>query len=124
MDLSDLEKELLAYCVEDDMGLWVIIHSVFGDGYPNYPKLPEWVQEKTLQTISSLLTKELVIIGQFVEKENDIIFVPFVGISKEIVKKIKCEWTKLDRNPSLGDICWFRASDKGIQLAEILRLET
>ena len=124
MELSDLEKELLAYCCEDDMGIWVIIHSVFGDGYPNLPKLPEWVQEKTLQTITSLLFKELVIIGHFVEKENAIIFVPFDGIVTEIVEKIKCEWNELDRNPSLGDICWFRASEKGIRLAKILGLET
>lgn len=106
------------------MGLWVITDYVYGDAIPLHPVMPAWVREKTLEVLSDFLAKELVIIGQYVRKENESIFELFPGSSEEIIRKINDEWDKLGANPSLGDVCWIRASEAGVLLARELGLET
>ncbi len=124
MELTDLEKKIMAYCIEDDMGLWVVVTYVYGGAYPIDINLPAWVREKTLEVLNNLISQGLIKIGQMVRKENKIVFEPYSSSDLEIIQGVEQEWINLGRPPDIADICWIRASDAGVKLANGLGLET
>ena len=124
MNFSDLQQKILAYCLDDDMGLWVIIREIYGFEYSHTDLLPAWVQEKALDELKDLLSRGLVYIGQFDRIGDEYIFEIFPGNPEEIIQKVKRDWDALKTIPSLGDVCWIRSTDKGDELARLLGLST
>jgi hypothetical protein len=124
MELSDLEKRILAYCSEDDMGLWVVVSDVYGDAYLVNATLPTWVREKTVELVNKLLSKGLIVIGRMARIENNVEFIPITGSDDEIIRAIEQEWDDVGRAPIMGDLFWIQASRAGEQLAKDLGLET
>ncbi|MDX9865793.1 MAG: hypothetical protein RBT34_13400 [Anaerolineaceae bacterium] len=120
MKLTLLEKRLLAYCIEDYMGLWVVVGKVYGTGYNYKKELPIWVREKTMEVLLKLLSQKLIIIGTMIKGR----FEPFSDSNDCILKKIEKEWDDLGRPPNIGDTFWIIASEKGEQLAKELGLQT
>ena len=117
MKLDDFQKEILGICADDDIGLWVIIRRSEGDfRYPD--KVTELVRRKTLLVIEDLLKSGLIEAGTF----QEMIFRPFNMEVKETMQFIENKWDELGHRPSGGDVCWFRATSKGEQLALALRL--
>lgn len=123
MIISELQQYILEYCVDDDMGLWVVIVNVFGDAYSDTDLLPAWVQETALSELKDLLKKGLIQIGQHVHEDKDWVFIVFPGGDEEVIQKVKEDWNNLERNPSGGDVCWIRSTEKGLELARQLGLE-
>jgi hypothetical protein len=104
------------------MGLWLVIDSLNGDAYTDTDLLPAWIQEKALDELKDLLSRGLVYIGQFDRIGDEYIFEIFPGNPEEIIQKVKNDWNALERNPSLGDVCWIRSTEKGKELARLLGL--
>jgi hypothetical protein len=118
MELDDFHKEILGECADDDIGLWVIIRHASGDFlYPDVVAEP--VRRKALAVIKDLLEEGLIEAGTF----HKMIYNPINLSVDETIRFIEEEWDALRRSPSLGDVCWFRATPKGEQLAHDLGLE-
>ena len=120
MELSDLEKVLLADCVDDDMGLWAVVWHVYGGGYGS-DTLPIWVCEQTIDVLAKLLSKKLIIIGTL-QIDNNYEFSPCTESSDEILKRINDEWIESGKPPNIGGEFWIKPSKLGEQLAKELGL--
>ena len=119
MELSNLEKTILADCVDDDTGLWEVVWHVNGGGY-SAKMLPEWVRGQTIELLMKLLSKGLIIIGT-VHKDNNYEFFPYHESNESILEKIEVEWDELGP-PDIGDKFWIEPSEKGKELAKTLML--
>jgi len=116
MELTQHHKEILVECTEDNLGLWSIIWTVNGGGYSKNAILPEWVRQKTIEIVKDLLAQGLVEVGNFEAESFE--FQPLLLSTEETIKYIQREWDELGRPPTIGDVCWFRATATGRQLAQ------
>jgi hypothetical protein len=116
MEITEFQKEILLECLEDRIGLWSIIWTINGDGYSTTEVLPDWVRQKTIETVRNLLQQRLVEAGNF--EAGSYRFQPMVSSVEETIDYIEREWNALGRNPTIGDVCWFRATAAGEQLAQ------
>ncbi len=123
MELQDIHKKILALCAYDYTGLWLVITRVNKDAY-SLDKLPEWVHQKTIEVIRYLLQSGLIETGNFeAEDSGGFKFQPIPLPIDEVIKYIEREWDELGRTPNIGDVCWFRATPIGKQLAHDLGLK-
>ena len=117
MQLTDSQKEILDYCVDDFTGLWLFVKVISRNlDIDEFDDLPEWIQPKVLDTIRSMLQLKLIEAGTIQKKK----FVPFTNTVDEIITYIENEWNLLPRRPTLGDVCWFVSTPLGEQLAKDL----
>jgi hypothetical protein len=120
MEIQDAHKEILALCANDDTGLWLVLRRICGDEY-YFGTIPHWLRQKAINIIRDLLSSGLIVAGNFevgeLEKHR---FIPMLIPVNEIVEFIEQEWNSLGRTPSLGDICWFRATETGENFAKTL----
>jgi len=121
MELSELQKKLLGDSAYDDMGLWVVIWEITEGLTTN--DSTEIIQRKTIDVIKEMLCNGWIVIGMPINKDSEVIFQLFPMSVDEAIKYIEKEWDKLSRLPNLGEICWFRATPAGKQLADKLGLE-
>lgn len=117
MELQEMHKEILGLCADDDTGLWLIIKRVSKDAY-SISSVPDWVRQKTLTLIRDLLQGQLIEAGN----PNGPKFQSLFSSVPETITYIETEWDKLGKTPNIGDICWFRATPAGEQLARELHL--
>ena len=118
MDLSELEIGLLDYCIDDEMGLWVIVNTVFGGGYAIDQDLPPWVREQTMEVLASLLSKGLVVVGTLIGDSSGYAFEAFTDSNEELIKMIETEWDEMGRAPYPGDKFWIVLSEAGEKVLE------
>jgi hypothetical protein len=118
MELQDIHKAILAECAYDDVGLWAIVWDVNQGPYGSEARLPEWVRQKTIETIRDLLQSGLIEAGN----PNGPKFQSVSSSVDETIAYIEREWDRLGRAPNIGDVCWFRATPAGEQLAHELNL--
>jgi len=116
MNLPVIHKEILKLCADDDTGLWLIIKRVAEDAY-SIVSVPDWVRQKTMEVIRDLLENELIVAGN----PNGPKFQPLFSSVPETMTYIEQEWAKLGKTPNIGDVCWFRATPPGEQLASELQ---
>jgi hypothetical protein len=117
MVYQDLEKEILYLCSDDETELWLIINRVSKYSY-NATIDSKLVREKTIEIIRKFLTDDLIEVGN----PNELSFEKLLLSVDETIAYIEEEWNKLSKTPNLGDICWFRATPKGEQVAHELGL--
>lgn len=120
MELSNIHERILTYCSEDDMGLWIFARYATDDKYNVFPikPYPEEAQKKVIMVITELLEAELIEATSYDGSE----FIRLQGSNLEIIHYINQEWNNLGRKPSGGDVCWFRATQKGKELTRELGL--
>ena len=121
MELSELQKALLEDSTHDDMGLWVVIWEITKAFTTKDP--PDLTRRKAINVIKEMLQNGLIVIGKPIDKDSEVVFQLFPMSVDEAIDYIENEWNKLGRFPNLGEICWFRATPAGIQLANELGLE-
>jgi len=121
MELSESQKHLLGYSAHDDMGIWVVVWEVTEAHTSNDPS--ELIRQKSIQVIKEMMENGWIVIGMPVNKDGQVIFQLFSMSVDEAIAFIESEWDKLGKLPSLGDVCWFRATPAGKQLADELGLE-
>ena len=119
MKPEEIYELVLGECAYDDVGLWSIIFEVNGEAYALYSTLPDRVRLETMKIVNELLSNDLIEAGN----PNGPTFVRFSLSVPEIIDYIESEWDKLGRTPDVGEICWFRATQKGKKLADELDLK-
>jgi hypothetical protein len=115
MYLSELQKGLLGYSSQDDMGLWIISRRIYDSSSTD--KSYYSVRIETIKVIRMMLQNGWLVVGKPIEINGGIIFQLYSLSVDEVIAFIENEWDKLDRLPDLGEICWFRATPAGKQLA-------
>jgi hypothetical protein len=118
MKLNRVQKDILTYCSDDDMGFWVVVRYVTEDKFGHIQMLPRREQKKVLREVRKLLDLGLIEIQQY----NGTEFVKIEGSVSKLMGFIDREWKKLGVMPSGGDVCWFKATPKGEALARELNL--
>lgn len=146
MELTELHKEIIIECANDDVGLWSILWRVNGGGYSVNVPLAKGAREKAIEIIRHLLERGLIEGGfpqlpENIEKrlrelqvqtprQNNEIFQlikdspptwkPLNYEASDTIDYIQREWDNLDHDPNIGDVIWFRATPTGEQLAQKL----
>ena len=106
---------LIIESTKDYVGLWSILHDIFYTYSGNIEALE--ARKQTIKLIEELLSEGLVKAGTFDEKAR----FEFWDLSvRETIARIESEWDALVRKPSIGDIVWFVATEKGKREAEKL----
>ncbi|WP_164928458.1 hypothetical protein [Gloeobacter violaceus] len=107
MALSSVHNSILVESCEDYVGLWSVVW--------HFHKLLKQhdstkIRYQTLQIIEELLREGLIQAGSF---SSDGSFVVWEIQPIEVIKRIENEWDALGRDPNLGEIAWFEATEKG-----------
>jgi hypothetical protein len=144
MELTDLHKEIVIECSNDDVGLWSILWRINGGGYSVNVPLAKGIREKAIEIIRDLLEGRLIEGGfpqlpehierklrelqaQNPKQKNEIFeliknnpptWKPLNYSVNDTINYIQHEWDSLDQDPNIGDIIWFRATPAGQQLAQ------
>jgi hypothetical protein len=76
-----------------------------------------------MNIIRDMLKDNLIMAGNF-EKEDTgkYEFVPILLPVDRIIEFIEHEWASLGKTPNIGEVCWFRATASGENLAKELNL--
>jgi hypothetical protein len=120
MELSPLQKDLLGYSSNDDMGLWIIPWRITNSGFTGESDAS--VRNQSITIIRGMLENGWLAIGMPIDNDGKVVFQLFSMSVDESIEFIESEWDKLSGSSTLGDICWFRATPKGKQLAVELGL--
>lgn len=114
MEISELQKGLLSYSSHDDMGLWIIPWRITNSGATD--ESYENVRNQSIAVIRNMLENGWLAVGMPIDKDRKVVFQLFSMSVDEAIAFIESEWDKLGRLPSLGEVCWFRATPAGKQL--------
>ena len=111
----DIFKSVLLEAADDDIGLWAIQWK-----YCDYGRDPDiqTARKKTLKLIEELLVDGLIQAGMFTEEGDFELWnlSPVATLARTVT-----EWDKLESDPSIGDIVYFTATEKGQQVANTLQ---
>lgn len=103
---TEAAREVLLEGLDDYLGLWEFVASVRDNGTVS----PRTVREEVLTLVRKLLEEGLVEAG-FPTREGG--FAPEDAEAPELLERISGEWDELNREPDIGDIVWFKLTDKG-----------
>lgn len=118
MDLQPFHKQVLAICAHDDVGLWRIIVRVDREKRLVMP-LPKEVRQVAVEAIRVLLEMGLIEAGN----PNGPTFAAIPGTPTAVVALIQQGLDDLEEPIGPGDVCWFRATPAGKELAHDLDLK-
>ncbi len=107
MDNADsVFKGIVDECHEDYVGLWVVVKDVRSA----IPDPQANIVDLTLSLIKRLLLEGDIVAGNFnTEVDND--FHEWELPLDELIGRIRREWKELGRDPNIGEIVWFTASE-------------
>lgn len=118
MDLDSLQLSVLAICAHDDVGLWRFISRASPAARDAFP-VPTEALTTALQAIENLVDRGLIEAGN----PNGSTFRAIPGSTEDLAAFIEKELEELGRSPGPGDVCWFRATAAGKNLAKELDLK-
>jgi hypothetical protein len=107
MCISSVCDSILLEACEDYVGLWSVIwefREIFKEAQESATR------QKTIKVIKSLLEDDLIYAGQF---NIDGEFERWDGTYFDVLSRIEAEWDELGREPEMGEIVWFEATEKG-----------
>jgi len=105
--IEQISKEFLSECHDDYVGLWSLIWSIKNEmGETN----PQNIRALTISLVTELLQQGLIEAGMPNSKGE---FEGWQETPDEIIKRIEREWDQLGREPNIGEIVWFTASERG-----------
>src|SRR5262245_43882319 len=113
--LDSIQRDLLVEGLEDYVGLWEVAKDV-RRLYGEIP--PGTVHELVMQRIRPLLREGLIVPGLPTEGGR---FSAWDCDADSAVNRIDAEWSKLGRDPNIWEVCWFKNTDKGNELAMNMR---
>jgi hypothetical protein len=108
--VETLENEILKRGMEDLIQLAEVIsvaHSVIN------VELGPQMFSAVSECVGSLLNQRLVLVGDLDYSGSPLKVVPWPGEPSETVDRIMKEWTALNRDPGLGEICWLELTTEG-----------
>lgn len=118
MNQLKIKEKLLVESCEDYVGIWTIIWELRQESLENDELL---IREKTVEILRYFLERKLIDIGNF---DRDGKFVVWDLQSNQVIERIESEWNQLGREPNIGDIAWFVATEKGEEIASTFGSET
>jgi hypothetical protein len=107
MRIDSVCNSVLLEACEDYVGLWSIVwefREIFKETQNNV------IQRDTMEVITKLLNNGFVYAGQF---NSDGEFERWNSTPDVILTRIEVEWNNLGREPDMGEIVWFEATEKG-----------
>jgi hypothetical protein len=108
--LTELQREILLAATEEYAGLWVAIFEARAE----HPELDvEEIRGAVIDSLDDLLHLGLLEAGDVTADGRG--FVPWPLSATQIISRIQAEWDTLGREPNIGDIVWFRATEIGEQ---------
>jgi len=99
-----LKREILEECRGDHVGLWAVVRDV-REAFPNAGD--EEVREIVLALMEEFLDKRLVVAG--FPTPDGRRFDAWTTAASETISRIDDAWTKLRRDPDIGEVVWFTA---------------
>jgi len=118
-NLTKTHELLLILCSEDDVGLWFAMTPVEDDFEE---ATPSEIREKTLEVIFDLLEAGLIKAGvPEYDDKGKLYFKTWPLTANETIKRINIEWDNLGHEPMIGEIVWFTSTEKGDDLASIIK---
>jgi hypothetical protein len=109
MPMEDLRRTFLREARSDDVGLWLLVRWVRDALGPDCNA--DEVREKTLGFLEEMLRNGRIRAGHPDGERRRFVAWPFDA--QEAVARIRTEWEALGREPKLGEIVWFTATDHG-----------
>jgi|ERR1017187_3776275 hypothetical protein len=100
ISLDPIIESVRTECYDDFVGLWSVARLVRS----SLPE-PSQTRQVTLAIIGKLLTDGDIAAGQFEGRD----FVKWTAPLEAIISTIGKEWTKLSRDPDIGEIVWLTA---------------
>lgn len=80
------------------------------------------VRRRVLEWVSPLVASGYLAVGDLVPSgKQSTRFAPWVGGSESAIHRVEQEWARLDRDPRVGEICWFHNTAQGDSVARGLR---
>jgi hypothetical protein len=105
MTVEDVLNHLIDECHQDHVGLWEVVNAVHFDlGKKDAAE----TQALTLELVRSLLDKHGIQVGLPAPDGRD--FVAWDLPAAEAVHRIEKEWSRLGREPSIGEVAWFTSA--------------
>jgi hypothetical protein len=114
---NSLENEILIRGTHDIVQLAEVISVAYTDF--NVPLGPSMLSAVT-ESIRSLLIQGFVHVGDLDISGLPLKVVPWLEEPDEIVGRIAREWTALNRDPGLSEICWLALTDEGYEVGTSL----
>jgi hypothetical protein len=120
LKLDDMERELLAECAEDHVGLWSVLwqarHALPPDATPSDAR------ELTLGLIGRLLKRGLIRAGFPAPDGRN--FEPWSLTPDEVLARTDSEWVSLGRDPEIGEVVWFTTVDPDAVCGKAAQFDT
>jgi hypothetical protein len=114
LDLTKLTARLLNDCKENPVGLWTVVwevrYELHGGKVPSLQddrSEPQQVRHVSMQLIERLLTSG---VQAGFPAPDGTKFIPWVLTTERALDRISAEWTALGREPTMGEVVWFRKS--------------
>jgi hypothetical protein len=98
-------RDFLAECQDDYVGLWSVLKRL-RRAMPPQSFLEE--RNTTLGLLKQLLEDGKIMVGDLSEAKG---FQEWSLSPTEAIGRIADEWSKLGRDPTIGDIAWFTSRD-------------
>jgi hypothetical protein len=118
IDVEPVKRQVLREGTEDYVGLWSIIWQIrYILNHAQYPTHgedradPMQVRRHTLALVQELLDQGLVKAGTPTPDGKG--FKPWPLEPHDVVGRIQSEWDALGREPNIGEVVWFTATEKG-----------
>lgn len=122
MQISDFFQMMLRKCLQDYVGLYRIIESVYPEIKSDKP-VPTWVYQKSIETVKGMLESGLFVIGFLNPENGDNEFTPLAVSIDAALEFLQKEWKNGDATAfDVGYSCWFQATTAGEQVAHELHL--
>jgi hypothetical protein len=114
-DFSDIEREILVRGLDDWVGLWEVAKEVRSRSPSS--DFSE-IMALAVSSVRKLHEAGTICVGELAKSG----FVPWSLPPAASAERIELEWTKLGRDPNIGEICWLDNTVRGDELARsILR---
>ncbi len=111
--LDEMLDELLIYGYKE----WLMASAVASVArFTGGADTPQAIRELSKVIIREFVVRGLMRIGDVTRTG----FVPWEGTLDEMIERIDRTWRTLPREPTLGDVCWLDATEKGEARAQEL----
>jgi hypothetical protein len=118
--LDPMQKSILLEGLRDHMSAWELAREARTE--LGAVATATAVRRRVFGWVSPLVEAGFLAVGELVPSgEQSSRFVPWSGDSSANLRRAENEWARLDRDPSIGEICWFHNTAQGDSVARGLR---
>lgn len=114
--LDSMQRSILLEGLRDHMSPWELAREARAELGASATAAA--VRRRVLEWVSPLVTSGYLAIGDLVPSgEQSTRFAPWDGSAQTTLRRVEEEWARLDRDPRVGEICWFHNTSQGDSVA-------